>query len=409
MFDKTFFTDNRAALTGRVKADFIILSASGLLQKSADTTYPFRQDSNFWYLTGTQIADALLIINIKDDTEYFVLPPRLKHRDMWEGAIDHTAIKQVSGIQNVLTAEQGTDLLKSLVPAKPKIGTIVPDTAYIPSYGMHISPVKIIFRNRLRRLFGTTSFVDIRLDLAALRQVKQPPELAAIKHAIAITLESIMELKNHIAGMTNERDIDIFLSHQFRLRGASGHAYDPIVGSGVHAATIHHETNDGPLVKKQLLLMDVGALYQGYAADISRTYAIGQPSARQQAAFDAVKATHAYAISLLKPGVIIRDYQKEVVAYQIDQLIQAGIYKQSDHAHYEKDYPHLISHFLGLDVHDAGLYDGPLQENVVITVEPGVYLPDDKIGVRIEDDILITKTGAVNLSASLPDNLLYLQ
>ncbi len=380
-----------------------------MIQKSADVTFPFRQDSNFWYLTGSQIADGLIFMDIKSGKDTIILPERAKHRDLWEGAIDTEALCRSSGVDTVLQAAEGTTLLKATALKKPKIGTIVPDIAYLAAYGMYLSPTKIVFRNRLRRMFGTAQLVDIRTDMARLRQVKQPAELDAIKHAVNITVDSLTALKSEIGNMKSERDVDIFLSHEFRLRGASGHAYDPIVGSGIHAATIHHETNDGPLVQNSLLLMDVGALYEGYAADISRTWVIGKATHRQKAVYNAVKSAHTFALGLLRPGVIIRQYQREVVAFLVDELIKAGIYEEVRRAAYEKDYPHLISHHLGLDVHDAGMYDDPLVEGCVVTIEPGVYLPEDKIGVRIEDDILITKTGAENLSARLSDNLLYLQ
>lgn len=408
MFTPEFFSGNRAALRKAVAADFIILSASGLIQKTADETFPLRQDSNFWYLTGLQIADAMLVIDVKTGEAVILLPTRAKHRDLWEGAIDASAITMTSGIKKVLSADEATEFLKNISSSKPKIGTIVPDSAYIAAYGMHISPVKITFRNRLRRMFGTENLVDVRKDMARLRQVKQPVEIAAIQRAIDITLESLASLKSQIASMKNERDVDIYLTHQFRLRGAASHAYDPIVASGIHSATIHHQTNDGPLIKNGLLLMDVGASFGGYAADISRTWVTGTPNTRQRAAFDVIKSTHSYAISLLKPGVIIREYQKQVVAFQVNLLIKAGFYMPSERTEREKSYPQLISHFLGLDVHDAGMYDEPLQTGVVLTVEPGFYLPEEAIGIRIEDDILITTTGAENLSVSLPDNLLYL-
>jgi Xaa-Pro aminopeptidase len=408
MFDREFFAGNRAALRKACSADYILLSANGMVQKSADLVFPFRQDSNFWYLTGSQVADAILFMDLKKKRDIIILPERAKHRDLWEGAIDTAGLQKESGVSEVLQFEAGTALLKETAANKPKIGTIVPDIAYLPAYGMHLNPTKLIFRNRLRRMFGSGQMVDIRNDMARLRQVKQPAEIAAIQKAVGITLDSLAALKQEIGTMKSEQDVDIFLSHQFRLRGASGHGYDPIVGSGVNAATIHHERNNGPLVKNGLLLLDVGALYDGYSADISRTWVIGTPTKRQLAMYAAVKEAHTFALKLLKPGVAIRQYQKDVVAFLVDKLIAAGVYKEKDRAQHEKDYPHLISHHLGLDVHDAGLYDDPLVEGCVVTVEPGVYLPEDKIGVRIEDDILITKTGAKNLSAALPDDLLYL-
>lgn len=407
MFSSTFFAGNRSALRAKTDVDFVILSANGMVQKSADLVFPFRQDSNFWYLTGCTVADAVFVLDVQQGVATVILPPRLKQRDAWEGVIDREDIKKNGALDVVIDADEGQKYLRSISKQKPRIGTIVPDGAYIAAYGLHFNPAKMLFKNRLKRLFGASTLVDIRIVMAGLRQVKQPQELEAIQKAIDITIDSFEALKKELPHMQGEQDIDIFVSHQFRLRGGKGHAYDPIVGCGEHAATIHYETNDGPLAANSLLLMDIGAEYEGYAADISRTWALGEPSDKQRAVYDAVKATHQYALSLLKPGVVIREYQKQVAAYQVDQLIQRGIIAAKDRKTSEANYPHLVSHFLGLDVHDAGLYEEPLPVGAVITVEPGYYMQAEKIGVRIEDDVLITQDGAVNLSARLSDNLVY--
>ena len=406
MFDAAFFTGNRRALAAAAQTDLIVVSANGQLQKSADSLFPFSQDSSFWYLTGCEVPDAVLVMDLRKGTEFLVTPERQVHRDLWEGAIDLTALQALSGIKNIVGFTEGWRLIKQLGAETAKVGTVVPDGPYIAAYGMHINPAKIAFKNRLRRAVGAGKFVDVRKDIARLRQVKQPAELQAIRQAVKITLDGLQKLRAALPSMHDERDVEVFLTHQFRLGGADGHAYDPIVASGVHAATIHHMINDGPLRTNELLLMDVGAQYQGYAADISRTWVIGAATPRQKAAHAAMQSTHAYALKLLKPGVIIKDYQKEVVTFLVGELISAGLCKTSERAAIEKNYPHLISHFLGLDVHDAGMYDEPLVAGVLLTVEPGVYLPDEKIGVRIEDDILITADGAINLSTSLSSNLL---
>ena len=333
--------------------DFVVLAANGLVQKSADVSYPFRQDSNFWYLTGLDIADAVLVIDVKKGDEFIILPQRDKHRDLWDGKFDTARTSQQSGIADTLPYTQGWKQLKVLLSRPCTIGTILPDSPYIAVYNMHVNPGKIAFRSHLRRISGTAKVIDLRKTIGRLRQIKQPNELAAIKKAVQATVESLKELQAAIGTMKTEQDVDIFLSHQFRLHGTSGHAYDPIVASGIHAATIHYMDNNGPLLKNQLLLMDVGASYQGYAADISRTWVLGQPSARQQEVYEVVAAAHVRALKLLKPGVIIREYQNKVVASLVDDLISIGVYKQADRLKAVKDYPHLISHFLGRS--NAGL------------------------------------------------------
>jgi len=408
MFDKKFYIGNRQALLESASASMVVLGASGLVQQSADMTFPFRQDSNFWYLTGLDIADAVIVFNKNSQSVYVVLPEREKHRDLWEGALDIDGMKMTSGVDVFLSHKEGWARIKEEASAAESVGSIVPETTYMGVYGMHIHPSKLLFRSRLRRAVTKEKLVDIRKDMARLRQVKQAPEITAIRKAVAITDQSLLALKAAIKGMKTEQEVDIFLSERFRSLGGHGHGYDPIVASGLNAATIHHQKNDGILAKNELLLMDVGAKYHGYSADVSRTWSIGTPTKVQKDIYNAVLETQTFAIGLLKPSVIIRDFQKEVVAYQINALINAGIYKESERAEREKDYPHLISHHLGLDVHDAGMYDEPLVAGAVVTVEPGVYLPEMRIGARIEDDILITATGAENLSAHPPDNLLYL-
>lgn len=404
MFGPEFFINNRRKISTATSDDLIVLSANGLLQKSSDTTFAFRQDSNFWYLTGCEVPEAILVIDKLKATEYIILPVRLAHRDQWEGELDIKELSRISGIRAIYKQAEGWDYLKTALRTSKSIGTILPPSNYEPNYGMYINPAKLVFGKKVKHL-AKDKLNDIRLDIARLRQVKSPEELTAIKNAVDITSSSLNELRQNIKGMSTENEVNIFLTHQFAKKGAHGHAYDPIIACGKNAATIHYEKNDALLTNGSLLLLDVGAQYHKYAADISRTWAIGKLTNRQQHVHDAVLRVHAFALSLLKPGVMLRDYEKTVRENMKKELLSLGLSATEDSKAHLKYYPHLTSHFLGIDVHDSGDYDAPLTANTVITVEPGIYIQEEGTGVRIEDDILITKDGYINLSAGVPTHL----
>jgi Xaa-Pro aminopeptidase len=189
--------------------------------------------------------------------------------------------------------------------------------------------------------------------------------------------------------------------------GASGHAYEPIVATDNNATTIHYTSNNAALKNKHLLLLDVGAAYGLYAADISRTYALKKPSPRLVEVYDAVLSVQKKLMKMIRPGLTMRQIESMTEELVGDALVGLGLIKNKTSKNIRKYYPHAVSHFLGLDVHDAADYDMPLSAGMVITVEPGIYIAAEKIGVRIEDDVVITKNGIRNLSSAISNNLLY--
>jgi len=189
--------------------------------------------------------------------------------------------------------------------------------------------------------------------------------------------------------------------------GAEGHAYEPIIATDENATVIHYTANNTTLHNKKMILFDVGASYGLYAADISRTYALQKPSTRLRQLHAAVCHAQKTIMKSIKPGLTMK--KLELLAEDVigNSLIDLGLANTKDLAITRQFYPHAVSHFLGLDVHDAADYDLPLAEGMVITVEPGLYIPNERIAVRIEDDVVITKDGCQNLSANIPTNLLY--
>ncbi len=406
MFTKSDYIERRKTVRAAADADVIVVSANGLVQKSADTTFPFRQDSNFLYLTGLDIPEAVVVL-YKDGTEYVILPKRLKHRDQWEGALNHDDMRTQSGIAHIYESDEGWNILKKQVSTAKRVGSVLPARSYEPNYGMYINPAKIRFAKKLKTSVKH-ALVDVRSTFAYVRSVKSAAEIQAIRRAVTITQQSLGALRPELSHMKNERDIEVLLTYEFMKQGAEGHAYDPIIASGVHAATIHYDKNNGALQNGDLVLLDVGAAYLGYAADISRTWAIGAAvTGRQQELFDIVLDVQRHAMSLLRPGTILREYEAQVREYMNAHLVRIGLIKSGDKSASTMYFPHLCSHFLGLDVHDAGVYDKPLEAGMVLTVEPGLYVPEEAIGIRLEDNILITSTGIENLSKDIPSTLLY--
>jgi Xaa-Pro aminopeptidase len=240
--------------------------------------------------------------------------------------------------------------------------------------------------------------------MGRLRMVKQPVELAALQKAIDITLDGLKTIGRpaKLRRYAYEYEIEADLTREFRRGGARGHAFTPIVAAGERACTLHNIANEGKLASDELLVVDVGAQYNHYSADVTRTFDLGNASKRAVSIHTAVAEVHAYACSLLKPGVLMRDYEKDVESFMGEKLRELGLIKVIERDEVRHYFPHATSHFLGLDTHDAGDYDRPLEAGVVMTVEPGIYIPEEGIGVRIEDDIHITTDGFEVMSARLP-------
>lgn len=403
LFTTEFFAGNRQRLQEELGANLIVIPANGLLQRSADTTYPFRQDSNFWYLTGVNEPDYVLVMN--GSSTFLIEPKRGEHRDQWDGAVDKRGLKKRSGISEIEEHHSGWTRLDQLIKKYRKVHTFTPADAYVEHFGFYTNPARATLLDALKK-HRKLELVDIRRTLAQQRQIKQQPELAAIREAIRITGTALGVVRRKIGTYKTEYQVAADITREFIRSGAEGHAYTPIIAGGRNAATIHYVDNNQPITPGELLLLDVGAEVEGYSADITRTYATGSLSRRQRQVYAAVRRVHQAALKLLKPGVQMREYEAKVDAFMATELQKLGLLEDvSDKKKLKKYYPHLVSHFLGLDTHDAADYTQPLAPGMVLTVEPGIYIPDENIGIRIEDDVLITETGVEVLSMNIPSEL----
>lgn len=397
-FTSKFFRENRKRLREAVGNEApIVIAANGLMQRGGDSSYPFQQDGGFWYLTGIDEPDLVLVMDGAD--EFLIVPTRDFVHQAFDGTIVATELTGISGISNIYDEKAGWSRLKQLT----RVNIMAPNAVKISLHNLYTNPARRVVHDRIKRSNKNVECIDVRPQVARLRMVKQAPEIAAIRQAVAVTAESMAAALSPetLAKYHYEYEIEAALSQGFRSRGARGHSFEPVIASGKNATMLHSPHNNGVLQANELIVIDVGAEYQHYDADITRTLAYGNPTPRQIAVYEAVLEVQDQAINRLKPGVLIRDNERLVEHDIGEKLLQLGLITKNDSASVRHYYPHACSHSLGLDPHDAADYSRPLAPGMVLTAEPGIYIPKEGIGVRIEDDILITETGCEVLSSNL--------
>lgn len=400
-FNADFFTQNRKRLRELfVGTAPIVLTANGMLQRNGDSTFPFRQDSSFWYLTGINEPDVVLVMDRNKD--YLIMPEVSQYQEIFDGPASGDALQAISGVQTIYSEKEGWKQLSNRLH-KSKHAAILPATApYVKPYGFYANPARAALTAKIKEANEDIELLDIRTHIARLRMVKQESELAALQEAIDITSQAITSVRRRT--FATEYEMEAAFSGYFRKKGAMGHGYAPIVASGSAACVLHYNQNQAPIQPDDLILVDVGAEVENYSADISRTFmqAGGKVTKRQREVYQAVLAVHEYALSLLTVGATVKGNEVKIEAFMGEKLRELGLIKTIDTENVRTYYPHATSHYLGLDVHDVGDYERPLEPGVVLTVEPGIYIQQEGIGIRIEDDVLITQDGHKVLSKRLP-------
>jgi Xaa-Pro aminopeptidase len=379
------------------------MSAYSQMQRSNDMSFAFEQEANFWWLTGVEYPDWWLIIDGTRNKSWLVAPHVSQSHEIFDGSLSAEHAKEISGVDSVISQDKAQDILLDLAK-KHSVVHCLGEQPYAEHLDFTLNPATKLIRDRANRMFKTVQ--DCRKELAELRAIKQPEEIVAMKAAIAVTIDGFELVKKKLATSNYEYEIEAEFNYHFRTHGTNGHAYDPIVAGGKNACTLHYIANSEKLKKRQLLLMDIGARSGGYAADITRTYAYGEPTKRQVEVHAAVQSAQQQIISIIQPNLSVEQYQRDVDMVMTDALMSLGLMTdRGDERNYHKYFPHAISHGLGVDVHDSLGSPKYLQPNMVLTVEPGIYIPEEGIGVRIEDDILVTSSGNINMSQRLSTDL----
>lgn len=392
-----FHTGRRQALRVRLKeGEVAIVPAAHQMQRSGSTTYPFRQDSNFWYLTGLNTPRCwLLISNHPDLEDVLVLPDYDAYHIQWLGGYDGDQIKKTAGLGAVIELKELSKIVDKL---NKELKFLYPKPIqYSDSFSLN--PHVELLEAWLSQQQVETS--NLWPYLKQLRMVKQPVEIEQIKQAVAVTQKGFDQIKKDLTNIKNESDIERIFNTVFADQSVE-HAYNPIVAAGPRATTIHYQKNNQTIGKEDLVLIDVGAEWEYYCADVTRTYAPRGMTTRQQEVYEAVAETKEQLIKSYKPAATLKEIHQLCRQLLKDKLVQLNLLKAGDDIDKVSEYfPHTIGHSLGLDTHDPADYNQPLEANMVITLEPGLYLPEEGIGVRIEDDILITQDGNENLSAKI--------
>ncbi len=405
-FGSDFFKGNRERLrqlfTGTAP---IVITANVSLQKSGDVSYTFHQDRNFWYLTGLDEPGIVLVMD--KGKEYLILPERSHVLDVFEGEYSDDRMREISGIETILPAKEGWKQLSARLKRAQHAATLAASPPFIDTISMATNPARRMLIDRLKEIKPDIELLDLRPHLMRMRMIKQEPEIAAIQKAIDITVASIKAATTpaKMEKYHYEYELEAEFVYGVKKRGATL-AFESIVAGGKNACIIHYMVNNAPLEDNQLVLMDVGAEVDHYAADLTRTFIKGNASKRQRAVFDAVNEAVEFELSLLKPGVSFSDCEKELCQFVGEKLRELGLIKSISDEAIRKYYPH-APHYLGLDVHDVGDYKVPLEPGMVLTVEPGIHIPEEEIGVRLEEDVLITPDGCEVLSKKLPRALVW--
>lgn len=402
MIDSTFFTTNRRRLQELLPGGLVVMTAYSQMQRGNDMAFMFEPEANFWYLTGISEPEWLMIMDFANNTTWLVQPDMTESQRIFDGGLEVSDAIKTSGIRKVITMSEADTLLRTLAKKHSLVCT-TSQPSFADSLPFTLNPAHMKLWQKLERLFPKVQ--SCNKDLAQLRAIKQPIEIQAIQKAISLTQKAFDHVNTHINEYRYEYEIEADMSHIFRHTKAAYHAYDPIVAAGKNAVTLHYVKNNTKLKKGQLVLIDVGARVEGYAADITRTYAHGIATKRQIAIHGAVEHAHKEIISLLKPELPVKEYLDSVQKIMHNAIKEVGLERKDDMDALSTYFPHAISHGLGVDVHDELGRPKVFKEGMVLTVEPGIYIQSEQIGVRIEDDILITKNGHKNLSKQLPTNL----
>lgn len=391
-----FFTGNRERLLQACPDGIIALSAHASLQRNADMAFAFEQEANFWYLTGIEEAGWRLIMS--NENTWLVSPHRSDVAVLFDGSLSEDEARRISGVEAIISADEA-ELLFEKLGSVNDIVYVLGDEPHKDHYDFIVNPAHDELRKKVTKYFDEVR--TCRLELAKLRAIKQPVEIDMIRRAVSLTIDTFAQVYANIASYSHEYEIEADFTAAFRRQGAQGHAYDPIVAAGKNALTLHYGANNAAISSGELVLLDIGARVGSYAADITRTYAVGEPNDRQKQVHAALEKAHHEIVALLGPGVSVLEYHDKSDEIMRTALVSLDLPHSDD----KKYFPHAVSHGLGIDVHDALGRPEAFQPGMVLTVEPGIYIAEEGIGMRIEDNILITDNGYENLSAGLATSL----
>lgn len=409
----SLFSNNRKRFVKEMLPNSIAVFVSNdEWPSNGDALHPFKQNSDLYWLCGIQQEDTMIVMYPDHpDPAYrevlvLVRPNELKEK--WDGkrlrAAEATAI---SGISKIIWLDTLDGLLQQWIHLADHIYL---DSNENDRKASDIQTREYRFIEEMKRRYPLHQYHRAARIMQRLRAVKTPEEVSVMQKAIDITENTFRHILKTIRPGIAENELEGQIWQSFLSQGSPGPAYGMIIASGDRARTLHYVENNQPCLDGELLLMDFGAEYGGYCADLTRTVPVnGKFSRRQKTVYNACLHLHNYAKSLLKPEITMTKYTDQVGEEATRQFLKIGLLKKSDiknedqqNRAYRKYLYHGISHHLGIDVHDLGTRTEPIRPGMVFTVEPGIYIEEEKMGIRIENNVLITKNGHKDLMKNIP-------
>jgi len=412
--ESSLYIQNRKNFTSHLKkGGLAIFNSNDIFSTSADSTLPFVQHRDILHLSGVDQEESLLVIfpdcHEQKHKEILFLKETSDLIAIWEGekltkekAFETSAIKtvywldQFETVLNTLLAECACVYLNSNEHTRANTEAENREDRFIKNF-------KIKYPNHQIERSAPI--------MHQIRSIKDPIEIALMKKACDITEKGLRRILNFTKPGVMEYNIEAELMHEFLNNRSRGFAYTPIIASGKSACVLHYIENNKQCKDGDVMLMDFGAEYANYASDLTRCIPVnGKFSARQKEVYNAVLHVKNEATKLLIPGTMLKDYHVQVGALMEEQLVNLGLISLQDIKNaddswpaYKKYFMHGTSHFIGLDTHDVGLWNLPIKANMAFTVEPGIYIPEENLGIRLEDDVVVQKSGnPLNLMATIP-------
>lgn len=413
LIENTLFVENRKRFTAQLKPKSLaIFNSNEEVPRNGDATYNFKQNSDMFWLTGIDQEECAVVIfpdcPVEAYREALFVKRTNEHIAVWDG---HKYTKEeataASGIKNVFWMDEFDGLMRAVINMADQVylNTNENDRASNTA-----SYKDLTFALQMRERFPLHKYERAAPIMQRLRSIKSPLEVEYMKHAVEISNKMFNRVLKFIKPGVMEYEVEAEVIHEFVRNGAAGHSFTPIVASGKNACVLHYIDNADTCKDGDLLLLDTGTDYGNYISDMTRTFPVnGKFTARQKEVYNAVLRVMNEAKKMLKPGVMLMDYHNEVCKVMEKELVDLKLLTLDEIKNqnpawpaFKKYYMHGTSHFLGLDVHDVGMRYEPMQAGMMFSCEPGIYIPQEGIGIRLENEILITENGCIDLMAHIP-------
>ena len=395
------------------KNSFAVFNSNDIYPIGADSTFPFEQHRDIFYLTGIDQEETILLLSPQDkeikNREILFVKETDKNIQIWEGPkLSKEDARSISGIEKILWLNEFEPTLKEITSQNNGI-YLNKNEHYRNNSETQTREDRFI--SKFKKEYPTHSVYRSNPILQQIRSIKDPLEINQIKKACDITEMGFRRILKFIKPGIWEYEIEAELLHEFISNRSKGFAYSPIIASGKNANILHYIKNNSQCKSGELILIDAAAEYGNYCSDLTRTIPVsGRYSVRQKAIYNAVLNVKGEATTLLTPGNLWKEYHEEVGKIMTAELLKLGLLDKNDvrkqdpkNPAYKKYFMHGTSHHIGLDTHDYGLLNEPFEPNMVFTVEPGIYLPDEGFGIRIEDVMMVQESGdPINMMKTIP-------